>query len=44
MAAGVFTGVYLFSALVVGPALTADSATVEAPGPSPSPSDHAGHH
>ena len=44
VASVIFTGIYLFSALVVGPALTADSATVEAPGPSPSSSDHAGHH
>ena len=44
VASVIFTGVYLVSALVVGPALTADSASVESPGPSPSPSDHAGHH
>jgi hypothetical protein len=44
VASVIFTGIYLFSALVVGPALTADSATVEAPGPSPSPSGHAEHH
>lgn len=44
VASVIFTGVYLVSALVVGPALTADSVTVEAPVASPSPSDHAGHH
>lgn len=44
VASAVFTGVYLFSALVVGPAITAEPATQVAPAASPSPSDHAGHH
>ena len=43
-ATAIFTGVYLFSALVVGPALTAERASVEAPGPTPTPSGHAEHH
>jgi hypothetical protein len=40
----IFTGVYLVSALVVGPALTAGSPTNASPGPSPSLFDHSGHH
>jgi hypothetical protein len=44
VATGIFTGVYLFSALVVGPALTAERVSVEAPGPTPTPSGHAEHH
>lgn len=40
----IFTGVYLFSALVVGPALTANTPAVEAPASTPEPSGHAGHH
>lgn len=44
VASAIFTVVYLASALVVGPALTADPGTVRAPDPSPSPSEHAEHH
>lgn len=44
VASAIFTGVYLFSALVVGPALTAAPAAVEAPASTPSPSGHAEHH
>jgi hypothetical protein len=44
VASAIFTGVYLFSALVVGPALTAEPAAVEAPASTPSPSGHAEHH
>lgn len=44
VASAIFTGVYLFSALVVGPALTAEPAAVEAPASTPSPSEHAEHH
>ncbi len=44
VASAIFTGVYLFSALVVGPALTAEPPSVVAPATSPSPSNHAGHH
>lgn len=44
VAAAIFTGVYLFSALVVGPALTGASGSVEMPAATPSGSDHAGHH
>lgn len=44
VASAIFTGVYLFSALVVGPALTAERAAVEAPASTPSPAGHADHH
>lgn len=44
VASVIFTGVYLVSALVVGPAITAEPASQIAPAASPSPSDHAGHH
>lgn len=44
VASALFTGVYLLSALVVGPALTADPITVDGPASSASPSGHAGHH
>jgi hypothetical protein len=44
VASAIFTGVYLFSALVVGPALTAEPAAVEAPASTPTPSGHAEHH
>ena len=44
VASVIFTGVYAFSALVVGPAITAEPIGAEAPAASPSPSDHADHH
>lgn len=44
VASVIFTGVYLVSALVVGPAITAEPTSQIAPAASPSPSDHAGHH
>ena len=44
VASAIFTGVYLFSALVVGPALVAEPAAVEAPASTPTPSGHAEHH
>lgn len=44
VASAIFTGVYLFSALVVGPALTAGPAAVDAPASTPTDSDHADHH
>jgi hypothetical protein len=44
VAGAIFTGIYLISALVVGPALTAERAAVEVSTSTPSPSDHAGHH
>ena len=44
IASAIFTGVYLFSALVVGPALTAEPAAVESPASTPTPSGHADHH
>ncbi|MEX0630392.1 MAG: hypothetical protein WEE67_08560 [Chloroflexota bacterium] len=44
VASVIFTGVYLISALVVGPALTADGPAVVVPASTPSPSDHADHH
>ena len=44
VASAIFTGVYLASALVVGPALTADPASVERSDPGPSPVEHAEHH
>ena len=40
----IFTAVYLFSALIVGPALTGENAALQAPASTPLPSDHAGHH
>ena len=44
VASALFTGVYLLSALVVGPALTAGPVIVDAPASSPLPSGHAEHH
>jgi hypothetical protein len=44
VASVIFTLIYLFSALVVGPALTGARASVEGPSSTPSPSDHASHH
>lgn len=44
VATAIFTGVYLFSALVVGPAITAEPASEVTPAVSPMPSDHADHH
>lgn len=44
VASAIFTGVYLFSALVVGPAITAERAGPVVPAESPLPSDHADHH
>jgi hypothetical protein len=44
VASAIFTGIYLVSALVVGPALTAERGAVEAPALTPSPSGHADHH
>jgi hypothetical protein len=44
VASAIFTGVYLFSALVVGPAITAAPPDASAPAVSPSPSEHAEHH
>ncbi len=44
VASAIFTGVYLFSALVVGPAITAEPASQVVPAASPSSSDHAAHH
>jgi hypothetical protein len=44
VASVIFTGIYLFSALVVGPALTADGPAFEVPAATPSPTDHADHH
>lgn len=44
VASAIFTGIYLFSALVVGPAITAEPASEVVPAASPSPSDHAEHH
>lgn len=43
VASAIFTGVYLFSALVIGPALTADPADAVQT-PAPLASDHADHH
>lgn len=43
VASAIFTGVYLFSALVVGPALTAEPASQVVPAASALPSDHADH-
>lgn len=40
----IFTAVYLFSALVVGPILTGENAAQQPPAATPMPSDHAGHH
>ncbi len=44
VASAIFTAVYLFSALVVGPALTGENAGPLSPASTPLPSDHAGHH
>lgn len=44
LASVIFTGVYLGSALVVGPALTAERPAVELPTAAPSPSGHSDHH
>lgn len=44
VASAIFTGVYLFSALVVGPAITAEPTGDVAPAASPSPTDHTEHH
>ena len=44
VATAIFTLVYLFSALVVGPVLTGENAALQAPASTPLPSDHAGHH
>jgi hypothetical protein len=44
VAGAIFSGIYLVSALVVGPALTAERTAVEVPAATPSPSGHAGHH
>ncbi len=44
LASVIFTGVYLVSALVVGPALTAERPSVEVPASAPSPSGHGDHH
>ena len=44
VAGAIFTGIYLISALVVGPALTAERVAVEVLPSAPSPSEHAGHH
>lgn len=43
VASAIFTGVYVFSALVVGPALTAEPAAA-VPTPAASASDHTDHH
>lgn len=44
VASAIFTAVYLFSALVIGPTFSAGSVGEEAPAVSPTPSDHAAHH
>jgi hypothetical protein len=44
VASVIFTGVYLVSTLIVGPALTAERGAVTAPTSSPVPSGHLGHH
>jgi len=44
VASALFTAIYLVSALVVGPALTVNPITVDAPASSPLPSGHAEHH
>lgn len=44
VASAIFTAVYLFSALVIGPAFSAGSVDEEAPAFRPTPSDHAEHH
>lgn len=44
VATAMFTGVYLVSALVVGPAVTADTLAVEAPASTSMPSGHEDHH
>ena len=44
VASALFTGIYLVSALVVGPALTTNPITLDAPASSPLPSGHTEHH
>lgn len=44
VATAIFTVVYLFSALVVGPVLTGENAAPQVPASTPLSSDHAGHH
>lgn len=44
VALGVFTGLFLFSSLVLGPAISDNQAVDETPGRTPTPTDHAGHH
>jgi len=44
VASAIFTGVYLLSALVVGPAISAGPAAEVGPAASPSPSGHDEHH
>jgi hypothetical protein len=45
IAVAVFTAMFLVSALVVGPAISADSATTDAPSPGPTPTvQHTEHH
>lgn len=44
VASAVFSAVYLFSALVIGPAITAEPPGQGGPIATPSPTDHASHH
>lgn len=44
VASAFFSGIYLLSALVVGPAITAEPASQVMPVASPAPLDHAEHH
>lgn len=45
IAIAVFTAMFLLSALVVGPAISADSAPTDAPSPGPTPTEqHTEHH
>jgi len=44
IATAIFAVVYLFSSLVVGPALTAESSALDAPSATPMPEGHAEHH
>lgn len=44
VATAIFTGVYSFSALVVGPAITAEPRDASTPAATPSASEHGGHH
>ena len=45
IAVAVFTAMFLISALVVGPAISADSGTTDAPSPGPTPTvQHTEHH